>query len=302
MAFKFDKGTVAGVKNEFYGAMAEVPNIWRPFCKDLPASTKTENYAFPGTVPSPRELVNGRQLQGINQFSFQLRNKTYELSFMIDLETLEDDQTGLGMANVREIARGYAAFKNQLFVSLLTNGGTDTAFDGTAFFADTRVIGSSANIDNNFTSNITDPAVPTTAEFKAALIADRIVMSQYQDDKGRPKTDGLMDSMKILAPRGHESAIREALSAAIISQTSNVFTGWADPTFTSFLTGTDTFYMMLQSPDEMPFVYAERMPLSINVHDDPDDVQHNLGVLIETRERFVFGYGRPELCARHVYT
>lgn len=302
MAIKLDKTVVQGVKNEFYGGMAEVIQRWPQFCKQLPATTKKMNYAFPGRIPKPRLLDNGRELQGLNQFTYNLENQTYELSMLFDLEMIEDDQTGLVFDVARNAGRSYASYKNDLFCAMLAAGGSATAFDGVAFFSDSRTIGASGTIDNNFTLDVTSTTYITAAEFLTALKEARAVMGAYKDDQGRVRNDAIMESMVVLAPLGHEGGIREALNATILSNTSNVFTGWADAVFTSHLTGADTIYFFLNGESEKGMVYAQRTPLKVVFHDDDQSVEHNLGILMECRERFAFGYGRPELCARNVLT
>lgn len=302
MAIKLDSTIVQGIENEFYGGMAEPIQRWKKYCQELPAITKKMKYAFPGRIPKPRLLVDGRALQGLNQFEYSLENHTFELSMLFDLQMIEDDQTGLVFQVSRDVGRSFASYKNDLFCAMLSAGGTGTAFDDLPFFSDTRTVGGSGTIDNNLTSNITDTAFNTSAEFRAAMIEARAVMGGYKDDVGRPRNDGIMESMMVLAPLGHEAGIREALSASIISNTSNVFTSFAEAEFTAHLPDPDRVYFFLNGNSEKGMVYSQRIPLSVMFHTDEKDIEHNLGILLECRERFAFGYGRPELCARHIYT
>jgi phage major head subunit gpT-like protein len=295
---------VNGVKNSFFDAMNAVPNLWVDFCQLIPATTKTETLAWPGTIPRPRLFIDGRQLQSITDFKYIISNETYELSFLINREYIDDDQTGLIMANVQEIGARYAAEKNIRFAALLESGGTATwGVDGVAFFTDARTIGDSAPIDNNTTSNITDPANPTASDIKAALIDMKAKMLSYQDDQGVVGYNAAAITMlHVIVPPYYEMPFREVLNASFISQTDNVFQGFAKLTVNPYLTSTDKFYLTANGATKKGMIYMSRTPLEIVMHDSMESYALNYGLHVTSNERDVMAYGDPRRIIRHTFT
>jgi phage major head subunit gpT-like protein len=79
------------------------------------------------------------------------------------------------------------------------------AFDGVALFADTRVIGRSANVDNSLAGTGV-----TVAALQTDLAAAVAAMSLFQDDKGRPM--GLIGDT-LIVPSALKQPFYQALNA-----------------------------------------------------------------------------------------
>lgn len=310
----FSNITQRGTKALFDEAMAAAPNVWQKHCQVIPSDAPDEAHVWLGTMPVPREMVSGRTYAGMRDFTFTVTNKEYEMSLIVDQTTLEDDRHGLVLGKIRDALGVWAQFKDSLFGTLLINGETDTlAFDGLAFHAGTRVIGSSANIDNQLTANITTPNVPTIAEMTTAIKECKESMWRFQDDQGRVgySTQAMRNVRVICAPE-QEKVLFELVNANLLTvvagdgASSNVFV----PAVINgidvlpYLTDADDaiYFDAVGNPTRMPFIYQERTEPQIEVLNEPGQVAEAHGVKILTRQRFRFAYGEPRYSIRYDFT
>ncbi len=145
-ASNVDLFTVA-MRTEFinsYGSVAE-PTPLNDCMQVIPSNTRVENYAHLYPAPGVAEFTGSRRFVRIGESSYLVRNKTFDSSFSVKLDDIDDDQTGGYKIKAQELAQ---KMKNwQLLSGLigLARGQTDQCFDGTAFFADSHVIGTGDN-------------------------------------------------------------------------------------------------------------------------------------------------------------
>lgn len=310
----FGNITARGTKALFGEAMAAAPNVWKKHCQTIPSDAPDEAYTWLGTLPVPREFISGRTFQGMRDFTFVVTNREYEMSFVVDQNTMEDDRHGLVNAKIRDAFAVWGQFKDSLFGTLLINGEVDTlAFDGLAFHAGTRTIGASANIDNQMTANITDPNAPTIAEMTTAIKEAKQTMWRFQDDQGRPGYAAqAMREIRIVTGPEQEKILFELLNANLLTvvagdgASSNVFV----PSVVNgidvlpYLTDADDaiYFNAVAHKTRMPFIYQERTPEQIVVMNSPEQVAEAHGIKILTRQRFRFAYGEPRYSIRYDFT
>ena len=279
---------------------------WRVLCQEIPSNTKTESHGFVGAIPAPREMLGGREIKGLNSWEYNIQNKTYELTVIIDRETLEDDQTGHLRQRISEIAESFNNYYPYLVASMLANGGVagNVAFDGITYFNSTRVIGSSANIDNVATAVAAAVNyVPTAAEARTAFIAARGHLINFQNDQGQLANGAAMSKLAIICPACMEAGFRELVSAQIISSTSNVWgNSIADLIVCPWLTiadsDDDTWYLAALGSSKKPLVFQERTKLEVVTYDSPQWMSDYDGLRIDLRHRFRFAYGDPLKCVQ----
>ena len=290
MIYKPDELITKGVRAELT-ALMEPPNpIWERYCQRVTSNTKTEPFAWSGTLPRPRKYVDQRTVQGMRAYDFSITNEKWELTFIINRDHWEDDQTGQIQSRVREAALPWAAEKNVEFANLLVNGATaTTTYDGNTFFHDTRTDGDSGTIDNSLTDNASDHTAVTSAEFMRALKAAKTTMLKYKDDMGRPWTN--MVELWTIIPPDLEHVAREGLNATVISQTSNVFQGMSGLDVFPYLSSAVKIYTCALNGPRKPFVYQERTALEIVILDSTEDFAENEGLKVLCRQRFKFAYG-----------
>jgi len=307
--------TVRGIRGDLEHRLNAFPQIWPNHVTRVGSTTKVEPFAWSGAVPKPRLMADGRKIQGLGQFSFNIENLEYELSVLVDRVTLEDQQTSDVQRKLAQLSEAWGPFKDEIMVEMLEAGAGTTkgaAYDGAAFFGDSRTEGDSGTIDNNTTSVAAgDDAVPTSAEFLAAMNAIISQMAQFGDDKGRKGTNMLaMSRLRVIAEVIMTRPLREALQSTLIANTDNVFgRGLAEPDFNPYLTPdqvstqTTTMYVhAVGAEDFRGIIYQERGPLEIVTFDDPHWLDFNNGLLITLRQRFAFAYGNFRRMVKHVFT
>jgi len=254
-------------------------------------------------------MVDGRRIKELRTFTYDIKNKEYELTVLIPRKWLEDDQTGAIRLRISEMATAWKSYKPYLFTQMLENGGSAgyVAYDGNTFFHDTREEGASGAIDNDATSVAAAAnAVPTAAEFLDEMAVIKALMARYKDDQGRPANIGAMSQVRVIAPPEAERSLMEALRSTLISNTDNVYgRGLAEldinPLLTASATSCTIFVHAVSHPLKA-IIYQQRTPLDIVLFDSPEFMDANNGLLITLRERFVFAYGQFRRMVRHVFT
>lgn len=303
--------TARGTSAVFKNAMAQAPNVWENHVLKVPSDTPDEQHVWMGMTPVPREFVSGRSFQGMRDFTFNLTNKEYELSFIIDQNSVEDDKHGLINTRVSEAALVWSTFKDSLLATLIQDGdGTNqgNAYDGNTFFNATRTLGSSGTIDNIDTSNITTTTAPTLLEAQAAFTQARVLFWGYNDDQGRAgyATDA-MNNMRLICDPQYEARFTEMNEAQLTERggdTNVFFKGkLASIDVLPYLTNADVqIYFTVSTPTRAPFIYQERTPLQVEVFTDSASVADNHGLKVLVRQRFRLGYGEFRYAIEHTFT
>lgn len=313
------KGALAA----FHQKMETMPQIYRNYSMDVTSTTQTEKYSWPGVIPVPRVFENARSIQGFRDFDFDITNKTYELTILIDLEDFEDDQVGGINMRFLELAEVFGTFKDQLFAELLENGADAT--DGIppinsadnisfpTFYDDTATVGDSATIDNDYTTGASGgPAGtrPTPNELSSALDDDKATMSKFEDDQGRPIFNAVArNQVRCVIPVEYEMVFREVMNTNFVmgddtagGSKANAFQGFTKFDTLPYLANADAFYMNFLGSVRKPFIFQNRTALQIEVDTDPKAMLERNGVLVLCRERFELTYGDPRRASRHVFT
>ena len=138
----FQTITQRGVNAAFMEAIDAAPNVWDTHTTKVDSKVPSELYTWLGTVPEPREHLGARIFQQFNEFSFTVENNSYELSFIIDRDSFDDDSQNAAQKRIAEVAEAWANFKDAQFAALLVAGPTSTdTFSGDAYYKDTHAVG-----------------------------------------------------------------------------------------------------------------------------------------------------------------
>lgn len=297
-----------GIRSEFLNRFdaAQRATVYQDWTTRITSDAEGENYRWLGTVPEMREWGDGRQAKGLRSESYNVFNKKYEATIEVDRDELSDDQTGQIRVRIGELAVRAATHKDKLLSTLLENGGTtgNNSYDGVTFFNDAHVSGASGSQDNDRTQNITDPTTPTTAEAKASIAEAVSAMMGFKDDQGTPMMLNTA-SLVCVVPPLMQFAFREALNAAIISQTSNVaMQGLAGVVTFPWLTSTDKWYLLKTDGVVRPFVFQDREPIEFTALDTPDSEEgfKREKYLYGCRARYALAYGYWQYAIRTTFT
>lgn len=279
---------------DFAAAMGK--QTWREIAMQVPSKSATESYSWLGTPPKMEDVTHGEpSLAGLFPYNFSITNNIYKAAIEVERSMIEDDRLGMVMPRVRQLGPEAARHPGELIYGLLEANGN--AYDGTAFFADTRVIGESANIDNLIAMG----SSATVAEIQAALSAARAAMRKFQDDRGRPMN--LVPNL-IMVPPEMEQLMWQALNANQGTITQPVIPASAEGAWSvagfrvlvnPFLTSTVDWYVFHVAGALRPYVFQLRVPPALEGITTPNSES---GVIRDkfvyaVRARYNVGYGDP---------
>lgn len=305
-----NKITQRGVETKFKEKLSQIPTIWDKFCQIIKSPDAPDaEHTWLGMIPQPREFLNGRELASIRDFTYNVVNKEYELTFMFDQTTMEDDSGGLCWQRISDAAGIWAKYKDQLFATLINNGATSgyNSYDAVTFFNASHVIGA-ATPDNAKTSTApSDPEALTVAEMKVELRKLILALQGMQDDTAQEGYNWpAMSKVAVMGNQQFEQALLETINATLTGggDSNPYFNGIAEPVCNPFLGVTNDYLYAaaIGDPDRMPFIFQDRVPLEIKVINDPAQVVINHGVMVACRARFRFAYGEPRRMVRIALT
>lgn len=271
---------------------------WKQISMTINSKNLTEDYSWLGTPPKMQDVTHDElTLQGLNAFNFSIKNALYKAGIEVERQAIEDDRLGLILPRVRQLGGEAARHPGELLFNLFETNGN--AYDGTAFFADTRVIGSSANIDNLRGGAFGDG---TVAEFQAGLKEARQVMRKFQDDQGRPMN--LTPNVIVVPPELEETAWRSIATdragrqdrATMPANISGMFQAGGYTVLTNpFLTTVDDWYVFHVAGAIRPFVYQTRVAPALEGITTPNSESGVIRdkFIYSVRARYAVGYGEP---------
>lgn len=289
-----------GTFNDQFPA-AVAAQVWPRLVMEVASNTKTETHQWLGSVPKMQETTkNPLVIGGLESYSYSLDNRSFAGAFEVERDIFEDDKLGLIRPKISQMAQEPARHTSELVLSLFEDN--PTAFDGVAFFANSRTIGQSANIDNILSGNY-DGSI---AEIQAGLDAARKQMRLFQDDHGRPYNiignlivipaalEGLMwRALNDIAGDGVNTPTQPAVNEGGF-WTSRGFLVVVNP----YLTSDSTWYYGHVGGEGMrPFIFQNRMAPRMEGITNPDDsyVIENGKFLYTVRDRKAVGVGDPRL-------
>lgn len=254
------------------------------------STTDKETYAWLGAAPSMQEWVDKRRLNGLRNFDYTLTNKHYEATIEVDRDTFEDDKYGLITPRVQSLAKAALRYFNERVFSQLDDGAATKGYDTDYyFFADTRVIGSSGNIDNLLAGDYS----ASEAEIRAGINAAVEKMAGFQDDWGKPMN--LMPDTIVCSPYMY-MLIRQALlpgvSGVVRPESELIKAVIANPWID--LNKYD-WYILCTTEEVKPIIFQLRKAPEFVALDDPkgEHAFKNKTFLYGVDTRFQVGYGDP---------
>ncbi len=200
---------LAGVRTNFRAlyerefVAAEGMMGWPMLVLNQPSDGELNTYTWFGTVPIMQNVTHGTvELAGLRPDNFSLTNQEFQSAIEVERAAFERDRLGLIQPRISDLGREAARHPGQLIFEHVRDN--DNAFDGSAFFGDTRTIGDSANIDNNLVGTGI-----TVAQITADLGVAVGQMRKFQDDKGRP---GNLRGNTIMVPAELENPMWQTLN------------------------------------------------------------------------------------------
>lgn len=297
--------TARGTKAVFENALSRVPQVWEKHVTKVDSDGPDEQHAWLGMLPKPRKFLGEYHFEGLLDFTYNIENEEYEMSFLIDKNSMEDDRHGQIPKRFAEAAEVWATYKDEQLKDLL-EGTSATAYDSTAFFDDSRTIGSSAAIDNNLTDDIVDVDAPTAEEMLAAIKLMLDNMWNFEDDQGRVgyNTAAMTELRLIIPPKYHRAAVEAMESTLVGGSDDNPWgRGLAEVDVLPYLTAAnDDFFLSAVGATRKPFIFQKRNNLQVNILNGADHVAENHGVKVIVSQRYRLQYGEFRRMTKMAFT
>lgn len=301
MATIVDTGlTTSALKGNFFASLKAVRPVWRELATVVKSTGPSESYRWLGTVPQMRQWGTGRLAKGLRSESYNVDNSKYEATIEVDRDELSDDQLGQIVVRVRELARRAGSHPDKLLATLVDNGGTAgyTSYDGSTYFATDHESGDSGTQSNSLTLDATDPAAVTNDEFASAYQQAVQTMLAYKDDQGEPLNND-MGELAVLVPPPLWYVAKQALTAEILGDSTNVLSGEAKVMVFPRLTNTDMWYLCRTDVEVRPFIFQDREALDFTaLAEGSEESFKREQYLYGVRARYAVAYGYWQYCVR----
>lgn len=140
-----NKGTLStlftGFNTLFQQGFEAAMSDWDKVSMVVPSSTKLETYGWMGKVTSFREWVGDRVLQNLSASSYQITNKDYENTVVVDRNDILDDTLGVYAPIMRQLGEDARVHRDKLIFALMKSGFTTNCYDGQYFFDTDHPVG-----------------------------------------------------------------------------------------------------------------------------------------------------------------
>ncbi|MFA5864476.1 MAG: Mu-like prophage major head subunit gpT family protein [Phycisphaerae bacterium] len=301
MSTVIDTGlTTTALKGNFFSALKAANPVWREVASVVNSTGPTENYRWLGTVPQMRQWGTGRLATGLRSESYGVENQKYEATIEVDRDELSDDQLGQIVVRIRELARRAATHPDKLLADMLEHGADSgyTSYDAATFFSASHSSGDSGTQSNLVTLDITTPSTPSADEFAATYQAAVEKLLTIKDDQGEPMNSDL-GKLIVLVPANLWYRAKEALTAQVLSSTTNVLAGEASVVVFPRLTSTDRWYLIRTDVEVRPFIFQDREPLEFTtLAEGSEESFKREKYLYGVRARYALAYGYWQYCIR----
>jgi phage major head subunit gpT-like protein len=300
----FLAGVLTNFRKTFADAFDAARNMasWRDLALEIESKTLTETHNWLGTPPTMVDVTKGdSQMEGLYSFNYSISNNVYRATIEVDRAVFEDDRLGLIAPRIAQLGEEAVRHPGQLILQLPVSNGN--AFDSVAYFADTRVIGRSANIDNN----LAQTAI-TIAGIQTDLALVRQVLRNNQDDQGRPMNNVLNTIMvgpALEQPMFQALTVTFPAAAPTVAQiipgggtltTANGYQVVVNP----YITGNNWFGFAV-TPNMKPFIFQNRIPPMLEAL---TNAQPSAAAILSdrfiysVRARYNVGYGDPRYAVK----
>ena len=293
-----------GIKAQFTEGLAQISREMQWYldlAEVVTSNDKLETYPITDRLPRLREWVGPRSVRNLIEHSYQLTNKTYELTYSISVNDLEDGKFHNLNTWLRDSGRQAGLWPNGLIYDALINGDVSVCYDG-QFFFDTdhplEVQGEAATTEANLHAG--SALTPATYE------TVRLAMMSRKSSDGKPM--GIMPT-HLIVPAALEATGKRILETEMVgylyntnstATDTNIWRGTAKLMVIPELdaNSTTTWYLADLSKGFKPFMaQIRKRPDSPTIMNQPNDpnVFDDDEVKVGYKARGAGGYGLWQL-------
>jgi len=140
-----NRGNLAILTQAFNAAFQQglqgVQPTWSQIATLVNSTTAEEKYAWLGETFAIREWLGDRRIQALKQHDYAIKNKKYEGTVGVPVDTISDDQYGVYAPRFGMMGDEVARFPDRLVYALLALGFSTTCYDGQYFFDTDHPVG-----------------------------------------------------------------------------------------------------------------------------------------------------------------
>lgn len=136
-----------GFKTHFDSGFGQAVTDYEDLVMRVPSMTAEEEYGWLGQFPGLKEWLGEREVRGIAEHGYVIRNRRHQATVAVDADKIRDDQYGVYAPMFTEMGRAAKALPGELAYGLLKKGDETKCYDGQYFF-DTDHPGPDGNLSN----------------------------------------------------------------------------------------------------------------------------------------------------------
>ena len=121
-------------RGDFQAGMESAELQWQKIAMEIPSSTKSNTYGWMSKIPGMREWIGDRVINNLAAHGYSIENKTWEDTVGIGRDDIEDDNVGVYRPIFKELGRSGAMLPETQIFGLLSQGTSQTCYDGQYFF------------------------------------------------------------------------------------------------------------------------------------------------------------------------
>lgn len=245
------------VITSFREGYEETPVFYPRVAMTVPSSTTQNDYSWMAQLPSMQEWIGQRAIRNFSSHAYTIQNKTWELTFGVNRDHIEDDNLGT-YASIVE-AHGEAARKHpdELVADLFNNGQTYTAFDGQNFFDTGHPVAYYDSSKGTYSNYSASGLGLTQDNFHTV----RETMMAYKGDGGRSLK--VTPDLTIVPVQLEKEALEVLMAEKKAGGADNVTFRMTDLLVVHELTDAAAWFQAVTRKRIKPFVFQSRRPLSI---------------------------------------
>lgn len=273
--------------------------VFQLYSMTVKSNKKLEEYPWLGSTPKMREWKDERHIDEVLEKSFSIVNKSYEATFGVDRDALDDELYGQIMMRARQMGDEVARHKDELGAATVEAGTSELAYDGQNFF-DTDHEEADSGVQSN---NLVGASYAFSSDALQSIIS---AMRQFKDDKG--KFAGVAPT-HVMVPSDLEWKAREILDPSVIDRAGgstpnqNLLRGRLEIIVNDYLTNNgdnSAYYVMDLSKGIKPFIYQTRKEAEMVMLNRPEDLENFMRkqIFFGVDARYAFGYGEWRLAVR----
>ncbi len=265
-------------------------------CTVVKSDSDSEDYPWLGAVPKVREFLGERQAKDLANFSYNIKNKTWENTLGVKRTDMEDNKLGMLRMRVQELAQEAARYRDELAGAFLVGAAASDAYpylcyDGTGLFDTAHP--ATSDIGGAAQDNLDASALAIATLWEAISR-----MRMFKDDTGRVL--GIEPDLLLVEPCLEQTArelIPPADGARVSAQTAVMANLGIDVMVSPYIYTTGTvanglWFLMSTKRVVRPLIFQDRMAVefgSLEADSDAGFIRDEY--LFGTRARYAVGAG-----------